>query len=1021
MPERELYQLKQDVRDVAVIMYSKYQINAVNKDRFQRGEEVYNDIPATIEAKWNDLNNSYWDSWMDEYNTPEKLYALYNTIIANGEKDFITGQDFINNTLKRFKPDELPEVTKDTIESTIPKLGGLTIKDKITAVENAIKAQKNKINNGYPNFEEDEKIENNDPNNQHDIKYDDNNKDKNTNYIYANEAGINGKAAVDTNIINSNINDSEKPIIEIDDNISYLDYNDLIYIDGGDYSDDDYGINSPGVEFNDKAQTIQSAKDCVDNIKTNHYSIWFMGGNDYRCVRSCTENFVKDIDDYYNALNRVENSIMGNFDEEWPKYIAAANKCLEHAVKMYYLCDTYDDRKGEANRNSSQRSRNRRRAIKDMKDFSENLIDAITKHKISLIKDEYKFQPDRMTAHFSAFKKQTNAVKDLISTCERLSAENASKWFFKRRKFTTDELKDLVWNTARIAAYKNPEKEIKNYEEYLTDVKELANDKSFKNAVINTYKDKTNVTAHKFSFSDDNDPIAIAARKCFGIFNVADRIRKASSELNTLSTDLVNDRSHIEKQLATILVGCSLKNILYRDGCILRRVDHVDITENKFNEMVDSIIESNSFKAMCNHHDMDVLVLNAIRDNTGERLYKNCFLNHLIRYGDHPLLNKKRNDPSKTNDKSIKIIDMPPIEHELISIKTNKLDPDNSIIINNNIDNITNSPYKTIIKEAQNNIRKMCTINKKGVFIKYADMQAAKDQYATIIAANLIRYTNNEPMSDDEFDEYVLKIKESKPFNAFYTSDHRYSLNNVVMYELAMEYDGEALCNKYISAYNHYMRPEKNKEKAGNENDLSNENTMDINNLVTKYPKSVVKSINSAIKNSSGQLLDYDNIIDTMQARIKDRKDKIENTIIKGYQQKKQCRQDYSMIKDYLTQKNPKSLAVYPSNNDCKMEYAAIIAANLLKTDKSEKTEEKISTMVDAIYKSDALKNVLEMFNDKELYNMATNKKGQKLFTYYNTAHKDLEDNKQNNSNISISSNKDLNYNNDNFIKVGGM
>ncbi len=606
---------------------SKQNING-NKNRTL--EELKKDVAEFADTMLLYTNSSYKSKEMKHrilgINSKSALYDLYNQLLT-------TKFRMVYDTVMNFNEKKTKKTDDDTIEKEIPRLQNVSVDVKIWVVHDCRqKYVKKKKETGKQKIDYDILEET----------------------IHCQEKYIRDHPLT-AFIKNKKVIKREKYEIEYDDSNN----------GNSDNGDSDESID-PEMSIEAKQSFLADGDNChhvefsplkglapgkVALINEYRYVTPFRGGDDYRCVRACTDGFEKDIEDYTTALKQYNDSTDVNKESElYSNFLYAADKCLEHAVKMYCSCKVYISRKlgelkskGKTEKDLTGYAKSRYDAIHEMAQFSKRVMDEITDNKTSIkLNSLEKYKPNYNRRKFKAFVKATKAKTELMQAQEQLNADNKPKWSFMRRKFNDAELETIRKNLATIIVYGNYEKYKKKMEhsnDFDTDIAAMVNNKEFVTAVNNAYRNKKSVTMPALLLNSDKDPIAIAARKCLNIFDIGDENKKAYKDLLDIYAGLLNNdgsKPLFQRRLATIIAASKVKNDPNEYG------PEKNINKDQFEKIVNELFTSRSFNDMCQHLDATQLMELANADRTGKNLRK-CY--------DDYCKQELRNAPKKSDKK----------------------------------------------------------------------------------------------------------------------------------------------------------------------------------------------------------------------------------------------------------------------------------------------------------------------------------------------------------------------------------
>ncbi|MBR7008925.1 MAG: hypothetical protein IKH90_09905 [Ruminococcus sp.] len=760
IPEK-LRAIDNAIRNQNERIYTTY-INEQNKKNETRNlQELREDVLDLISVmsiindngdEGNLLYGTYYNAFKEKIQSitsKSKLYDLYTKLVT-------TDPDEVNDTVCRFYGDNTNETDEAKIESEIPSLKGLDLKRKVKIVKALLDTRKKMISD-----------------------------DKNSN----NEPGVEYDHNIDNDILDRS-NTSSSLVSDANEDYDLCDY----------------------YNKNNKDEVIRLVKIKTASIKKYNYTLPFIGGFDYRCIRACTDGFVKDIEDYHKALDAYNKSNRAKDKHKlYDEFIKAADKCQKRAARMRSLCEVYLNRK----RGKDQKAvlQDRYIAANSMKGFADQIVMAIDKEKI---KQTTKRLPQNDQDHDTCevLKSAIDAETKLVGIFEKLKAENSSKWSFNCRKFTKNEINEIAKYCAEIYTSKLLGKEIKDHQDYREKASSLAIDKDFINAIENKYLKGTynKLPDHKVFLDVDinsGDPIAIAARKKLEAFTINDAMKCARDDLKRINLNNHNDITDAltQDRLATIIVGYMLNNGKYKS------LSNKNVSYEQFNELVDKMIASDSFKSMYQNPDKSSLIRNAVYDKTGERLWNRCYKNHLILSqnqdsNDKVIFKKKQNDLSIIGNDSLHF-ENNDINDRSVSISFDKNDEE--MIKNNDFntndvrimmhDIMTNPLPDDQLKKLNNdpiNAHNICFDSTDKVSLPYnassciytlqSNIGMTKEEQnshlAAVIAGNIIRIESNKTVVDKEtLGELTGYVKGSVAFKILTNEKNKDLISNLIDYE----------------------------------------------------------------------------------------------------------------------------------------------------------------------------------------------------------------------------------------------
>ncbi len=593
-----------------------------------------------------------------------------------------------------------------------------------------------------------------------------------------------------------------------------------------------------------KDDVISSVKSKAASIKKYNYTLPFIGGFDYRCIRACTDGFVKDIEDYYNALDAYKNSNRaGDKDKLYKEFIKAADKCQKRTALMSSLCDVYLERK------LYDYEDNRHAAVSVMKDFTLKMADAIKNEKFEQTKNRLQLN-NQDYYKCMVLESKIEAETDLVKIFEKLKAENSSKWFFNCRKFTDNEIKRIATCCAEIYTSKRYGKEIKSHQDYQLKAYYLASNKDFINAINSKYLKGTynKLPDHKVFLDVDinstNDPIAIAARKQLNIFKISDEMKCARNNLRKPAR--IND-DLLKKSLATILAGYEVNNFKYRNG-----INYDNISKREFDYIVESIQRSKSFNDMCQEIEMPALIGNALEDTTGERLWHANYENYILRYNGYKNSSKNRSKNHNVIKDTSSSIRKPALINESDSIElAHREGLENTSVISKyeimkkplTDDQLKSLRAKIFNVTPGNNYDENTEVYLPGYLDDLMDktvfsntylldkepkdqLASIIDQMASIIAGNMMRLEKKSDIANKkELETLTNAVKDSTAFKIMTSKNHI----NTVKSSLSILNDqtGTILLKTY---HKFYQEKELNKNSNINRDFISTNNIMINNN-----------------------------------------------------------------------------------------------------------------------------------------------------------------------------------------------
>ena len=581
-----------------------------------------------------------------------------------------------------------------------------------------------------------------------------------------------------------------------------------------------------------KDDVISSVKSKAALIKKYNYALPFIGGFDYRCIRACTDGFVKDIEDYYNALDAYKNSNRARDKRKlYKEFIKAADKCQKRTARMSSLCDVYLERK------LYDYVDNRHAAVSAMKEFALKMAKAIKNEKFEQTKKKLQLN-DQNFDRCRVLESQIDAETRLVEIFEKLKAENSSKWSFKGRKFTDNEIKRIATCCAEIYTSKRYGKEIKNLMDYQQKAYDLASNKDFINAINSKYLKGTynKLPDHKVFLDVDinsDDPIAIAARKELQIFKLSDEMKCARNNLR--KPERIKD-DLLKKSLATILAGYEVKNFKYRNG-----INYNNISKREFDYIVNSIQRSKSFNDMYREIEMPALIGNALEDTTGERLWHANYENYILRYNGYKNSSKNhavikdtsssiRNTALINESDSIKLANIDGLENTSViskyEIMKKPLTDDQLNSLKTKIVNVT--PGNNYDKNTEVYLPDYLDVLMNIAYFPtaYLDNKEPTDQLASIIAGNMMRLEKNKDIANkEELEALTNAVKDSTAFKIMTSKNHI----NTVKSSLSILNDptGTIVLKAY---HKFYQEKELNKNSTINRDFISSNNIM-INNI----------------------------------------------------------------------------------------------------------------------------------------------------------------------------------------------
>ena len=825
----------------------------INGDKYRTLEELKIDVADFADTLLLYTSSSYKSKEMKTrilgINSKPALYDLYNQLLTTKYK-------MVYDTVMKFNEKKTKKTDDDTIEKEIPRLQNLSVDEKVWVVHDCRqKYIKKKKETGK------QKID-------YAILED---------IIYCQEQ-YRSDHPITAFIKNKKVTKREKYEIEYDysnngdsdngDSDEYKQYNNKYNkrIDSHITIEAEQSLYAGSDDSMESSSLKESASGKIALINEYRYVTPFRGGDDYRCVRACTDGFEKDIEDYTKALEQYNNSIDVKEESElYSNFLYAADKCLEHAAKMYCSCIVYYarklrelDRKGETEKNLTGYAKHRYEAIYKMAQFSKRVMDEITDNKTSIkLNSLENYKPNYDNKKFKAFVKATKAKTELMQAQEQLNADNKPKWSFMRRKLNDNELETIRKNLATIIVYGNYEKykkKMKHSNDFDTDIAALVNNKEFVTAVNNAYRNKKSVTTPALLLNSDKDPIAIAARKCLNIFDIGDENKKAYKDLIDIYAGLLNNdgsKPLFQKRLATIIAASKIKNDPNEYG------PEKNISKDQFNDIVDELFTSRSFNDMCQHLDATQLMELANADRTGKNLRK-CYedyckqeLHNAPKESDKKI-RKKNNVTSnvalKDGQGSIifaygddfdaaamiskyEIMKKPLTDDQLNSLEVNSLevnrDNEMSDIIYGNDTDVSLPKKISEHKSALSN-----TIN--------MPQEDQKDHLAAIIAGNMMRLENRRQLKNNvntadekELEALTNAVKDSTAFKIM-TSEN--SINTT----LSLAYDiNDPGYSKLFKAYHRcYQENELNKNNTINKDFISRNSSKINSNYDLNYSSS---------------------------------------------------------------------------------------------------------------------------------------------------------------------------------------
>ncbi len=815
---RELEQLKNDIKDIAIIVYAK---NMAEKELSKNSMKTGNTITQQaadleIEKCWNAAKQQIeQNKWLDPYDTKYTLYAIYGFIMANNGERFVESvdrkeqlspecikQEFNENFLKyidrdaTMSPQDLDRaLDENTIELYIPDLQNKTVSEKIEEM-NDWKKYYDTTMSTVPN------------------------RRRLSSYRSNNNITPGGDDNADTAAVNA--------------------LNGITFPAASTSFSSDYPIKE-NTDGNIKKDTLDTAAAMVKQIIKHNYFIPLRGGFDYRCARACTDGFVDHIKDFYKTLKKYnESNTERDKNKNYKEFVKASDKLLMHAAKMHYLCNEYTARKDRESSGSAAR----KNAIANMGNFAQKIINTVNEEKCrqaAIVEEkEYKQRTGQnVPGHIKeAFIQSQSAATELIRYFERLKAQNSSKAFYNTRIFDGSEMNGIITCMAKMAVYKMAGNSLKSIDNYNDKVRALEDNIGFIKAVTDTYHKRTYNTIPSeevflsLNFNSDA-PIARAASSALkpdwlevlNIFSVDNEMRKAREYLIYRTWE--NDNLYLLKdRLATILAGYEIKqkkNILEKNKEEFDRIKKCILLSDDLNNIINDYTLGNDKKKQ-----PDTLIKIATTDTTGRKLWNDCFKKY---HGDKPIETRLIDDYDNRSDNSdneptisnIVTVDpdninavtvgmdenhndgvtvAPDKEHIIRSYDTAKLYDDTIRdaqrklkVIHAFDDNNSMEKLNKTINETQGKIKKRLSTDDSVKTEKYPAQIDLKKEYAKIIAANLLMKDKSEK-TEEKISAMADAIYKSDTLKKFLEK-----FNDKELYNMATSNNGQELFTHYNTAH----------------------------------------------------------------------------------------------------------------------------------------------------------------------------------------------------------------------------